>query len=453
MSIPNPNRQPAGTPTGGQFAPGATAEPRLSIGQDSAAHEAEQEQARELAEAARALSIDPTTGAAPQVIRHYSWHDPDPESGNFALWSEDLRNTPASSLSDRGLDDLNSTWSFVEEAAGDPQNATAEDVSQAAYDTYWGFDAATSDYQDSPDAPLWTSLARVARGEQPTAQQSAMVDEVAAHEADRGVVDVDRYDGSVRWRISDDEHAPLYRACADPDGAPALFDPSGQPRVWVRGGVTVREVHNDGQGTVYDPQTGNPTYQVNADGSFAHHDPSEAWALHRDPSEGPALFDENGAGYAVNDSLHRDPDTGPAFVGYDGHVRYFEHGNELAPTPEQMERHGVEAVPAHSPHGHIDPDYVRYQIKGSTSGEQFDLTGHPLDHGHRITDPGPAKDLPIVARLMTLNTERHQESESEQAQVDSAEVKGLIRDGHPAADRLRARFPAEASEVDQEVSR
>lgn len=166
----------------------------------------------------------------------------------------------------------------------------------------------------------------------------------------------------MRWRATDDENAPLYRACADPNGAPAMFDKDGQPKVWMRGNARVREVHDDGTGTVYNQQTGLPVYQVKADGAFAHHDPKEPWALHRDPGDGPALFDENGAGYAVNDSLHRDADVGPAFVGYDGHVRYFENGNEVTPTPEQMERHGVEAVPAHSPHGHIDPAYVRYQM-------------------------------------------------------------------------------------------
>ncbi|WP_114906619.1 hypothetical protein [Ornithinimicrobium murale] len=423
----------------GKFGRQPASETDLAL--DEATHEAEREQTRELVVATRGLSINPTTGAAPQFIRNYSWHDEDPDSGNFAMWSEDLLNTSATGLSDPALDDLHSASSFIEEAAADPENATAQDVAQSAYDTYWRYDAASGDFDDSEDRELWVALARASRGEQPNAAQVAMADEVAAHEADGGVVEVDRYDGSVRWRVNGDEHAPLFRACSDTDGAPALFNKDGEPMVWVRGFSTVREVHDDGQGTVYDPETGNPTYEVKPDGSFAHYDPSSPWDEHRPPDEGPARLDPDGARWSFHDEPHRDHQDGPAIIRWDGEVEYVEDGSDVHPPDEVLERHQVERVPDPT-----RPDGVRYCLKGSTRDASFDLTGHPLDHGHCISEPGSKKDLPAVAHLMTLNTERRHAS-------DSAAVKGLIRDGHPAANRLRARFSVEASEVDQEASR
>lgn len=431
----------------GRFGPQPASEAELQL--DDAAAEAEKEEVRELARAARTLSLDPNTGAAPPVIRNYSWHGEGEDEGNFAMWSEDLLNTPAECLSDRALDDLNSTWSFVEEAASDPENATAEDVAQAAYDTYWGYDAASSDIQDSPDGELWVALARTARGDQPTDAQSVMAAEVAAHEADGGSIEVDRHDGgTVRWQATGDEHSPLYRATSDTDGAPALFNPAGQPMVWMRGSARVREVYDDGEATVYDPRTGNPVHRLTANGEFTHFDPDSAWDEHRDPREGPSRFDEDGARWFTHEEPHRDHVDGPAIISWDGDVVYSEHGRTVHPPDEVLERHQVERVPDYT-----RPDGVSYRLKGSTAGVLFDLTGHPLDHGHRITEAGPEKDLVTVAHLMTLNIERHNESESEHTQLDSAEVKGLIREGHPAANRLRARFPAEAAEVDQEADR
>lgn len=163
----------------GKFGRQPASEADLAL--DEATHEAEREQTRELVVATRALSIDPATGAAPKVIRNYSWQDDDPDSGDFAMWSEDLLNTPPGDLSDQALDDLNSTNSFIEEAAGDSENATAQDVAQSAYDTHWGYDAASTDFQDSEDRELWVALARSARGEQPTAAQATMAAEVPAH--------------------------------------------------------------------------------------------------------------------------------------------------------------------------------------------------------------------------------------------------------------------------------
>lgn len=271
----------------------------------------------------------------------------------------------------RALDD------HVQDAAGDFSHETPEDVAQAAYEAHQGDDAASSSYADSPDAALYLALARSARGHGPSPEQATIAAEVEAHEADGGVIEA-AY-GEVSWRADGTEHSPLYRACADPEGAPARFNEDGEPVVWTRGSQVVRHIFSDGVDLRHDPTTGNPVSAHRPNGSFDFYDPQVQWNHHRPESEGPARFDEDGARWYVDGELHRDPDEGPAAIYWDGRVSYQQHGLEIHPTVEQTNRQGVE--PYRDP---SRPTEVDYRVYGSEPDEPFDLTGHRLDHGLRI---------------------------------------------------------------------
>lgn len=328
------------------------------------------DQARHELAALQELTADPGTGASPPLWRPYSWHDP--ETGDFAVWSEDLTNTPVDQLSDEALTE----WATVRDgldAGTDPAEIAAR---------------LDPDGEDSSLAPalarLSDTLERRTDGPLPEGL-SDVVAQRRAHEADGGVVHVDMHTGETSWRDGPHDDSQLFRACADPGGAPAHFDADGTPRVWVRGMVPVRSEYTDGSSATFHYPTGAPTSHTSTDGTVERYD---ARTGERHADDGPAVDGPEQVGWYRQGDLHRDPEDGPARLSWTGEVEYVVDGTRVDPTPEQAEAHGVEAFAdrtADEWSAVLDSPgdtMTRYRAIGtdpdSMDGETtFDWSGHP----------------------------------------------------------------------------
>lgn len=343
--------------------------------------------------AVRTYTTDVSTGQKPPVRRHYSWFAED-DSADFAMWTEDLTNTPYESLSDEAKADLAAMVTHVRQAAATDNTGDADEIAGAAFESYAAQQSEPVSYAEEEGA--WVAWAHAELGSDPGIDDDvrSMMDQVQAHEADGGLVVVDQYDGSVRWVAGHDDNSPLFRACTASEGLPAAFDAHGNPTQWVRGTTTTRLVTSEPDGyssdTRFDWRSGRPTVTTRSDGSFEHYDlqAPDPYMWGPPAGGGPAKFDLEGAAYcdAEPSVISRDPDVGPALVCWDGEVRYFNaRGLEIDPTPQQARAQGV--VAEEVPWGSGSTRKV-YRAAGSNRGERFDWAGHPLDHGHRLKDQG-----------------------------------------------------------------
>lgn len=324
------------------------------------------------------LTLDPTTGASTPIRRGYSWCGEDESEGDFAVWSEDLGNTPYEHLSDQARADLDTITSELE------SGTTPAGLARTLCDS------------DEPDAELVASATalvqaydRLAAGESPTDEQVALMRERAEHEAAGGVICTDPVLNETSWRSGPEDNAPLYRACADQGGAPARFI-DGAPVAWVRGSQPVRAIYPDGSDVTFYPSGGVASLH-RPDGCSEHYAddaPRDEFHGSRHRQDGPAVVSEEQVAWFRHDELHRDPDEGPAALSWDGEVTYAVDGVHVDPDPEQMARHGVEGFTAPG----IDlalpgqlPSRTRYRMVGSDPDGQdipaFDYAGTPVDPG------------------------------------------------------------------------
>lgn len=336
------------------------------------------EASRELA-ALQELTADPATGASPPLWRHYSWHDE--ETGDFAVWAQDLTNTAPDRLSEEAIEE----WALVRDGldAGETPEAIAARL---------GTDPDDPELDEEADPELVAQLTRLKDIlDQRTSTDplpEGLHDIVAqrrAHEAEGGTVHVDMHTGETSWRDSADDRSQLFRASAQPDGAPAHFDADGTPRVWVRGNVMVAADYTDGSSATFHYPTGAPTSHTSADGSVERYDPRTG---ERHATDGPAVDGPEQVGWYRQGDLHRDLDEGPAKLSWTGEVEYVVAGRRVDPTPEQAAAHGVEAFA-----DQLDDEWsvvldnpgdttTRYRAVGSDpdsmDGEStFDWSGHP----------------------------------------------------------------------------
>lgn len=293
------------------------------------------ERGRAVMDALRASKMDPTTGAVEPNVYRWTW-TADDDSGDFEAGSQDLANIPARHWNYQSTEDLAVRQACLEaELAADPDR-DVESITAAAYDR-----AGVLPWAQSPEeerAPWREHAEAMVNG---TGPAPAIASEVAEHEADGGVIAVERDSGEatyVHWYGNADPDSTFhFRKPAEGEhDAPVVFE-DGTPTVWARGRDRTRAIHSDGSKVWYHPN-GVVSREERADGSVYHFD--ENWERHRD--DGPSDTDEDGQHWFNHGVLDRDPVDGPAALRWDGEVRYVIGGVDVDPTPEQAERDGVE---------------------------------------------------------------------------------------------------------------
>lgn len=98
---------------------------------------------------------------------------------------------------------------------------------------------------------------------------------------------------------------------------------------------------------------------------------NDAGRFHR--TDGPANVDPAVVEWSIKGRTSRDPDEGPAWVDGTGEVGYMVDDEEVTPTPEQIQRHGIRAM-------QTPRNGVGYYLPGTAVAENYEpasIAGQP----------------------------------------------------------------------------